>query len=314
MQYKQLGRSGLQISEICLGTNMFGDGYVDDQRVFSVVDAAREHGVNFIDTADAYHAGMSEQVVGRAVHEDRHDFVIATKGFIATGPGPNDVGLSRQHLIHAVEDSLRRLGTDYIDLYQVHYWDPNTPVEETMRTLDDMVRQGKIRYLGCSNFAGWQLMRALWVSDNHGYERFESVQPEYNFARREIEIELFPACRDQQVSVIPYQVFMGGVLTGTYDSKSLPPEDSHMASRHAARAKDTYWNDSTFEMVETLRQVTADLDVNVAQIVLAWTLSKPEVTSVIVGSSRPEQVASNVAATDVELPPEVLDRLNALGQ
>jgi len=314
VQYNRLGRSGLKVSEICLGTNMFGEGYVDDRRVFSVVDAAREHGVNFIDTADAYHSGMSEQVVGRAVHADRHDFVIATKGFIATGPGPNDVGLSRKHLTQAVEDSLRRLDTEYIDLYQVHYWDPDTPIEETLRTLDDMVRQGKIRYLGCSNFAGWQLMRALWASDKHGYERFESVQPEYNFAKRDIETELFPACLDQQVSVIPYQVFMGGVLTGTYDAKVQPPEDSHMASRHAARAKGTYWNDSTFRMIETLRTVASELGASVPQIVLAWTLSKPEVTSVIVGSSRPEQVASNVSATDVVLPPEVLDRLNALGE
>ncbi len=313
MKYKRLGRSGLKVSEICLGTNMFGEGYVDDKRAFGVVDAAREHGVNFIDTADAYHSGMSEQVVGRGVRGHRNDFVIATKGFVATGPGPNDAGLSRKHLTQAVEDSLRRLDTDYIDLYQVHYWDPDTPVEETLRTLDDMVRQGKIRYLGCSNFAAWQLARALWVSDKHGYERFESVQPEYNFARRDIEKELFPLCLDQQVSVIPYQVFMGGVLTGTYDSKAPPPQDSHMASRHAQRAEDTYWNDATFGMIETLKAVASEMGASVSQTVLAWTLSRPEVTSVIVGSSRPEQVASNVAATDVVLPPEALDRLNALG-
>ena len=182
---------------------MFGAGYVDDARAVSVVDEALEQGVNFIDTADAYNAGQSEHVVGKAVRGRRHHFVVATKGFVATGPGPNDVGLSRKHLVQAVHDSLRRLGTDYIDLYQVHYWDPDTPLEETIGALEDMVRQGKIRYLGCSNFAAWQLARALWVSDKHGYGRFESVQPEYNFGNRDIETKLFLWCEYQGVSATP---------------------------------------------------------------------------------------------------------------
>jgi aryl-alcohol dehydrogenase-like predicted oxidoreductase len=291
---------------------MFGAGYVDDARAVSVVDEAREHGVNFIDTADAYNGGHSEHVVGKAVRERRHDFVIATKGFVATGTGPNDIGLSRKHLLQAVEDSLRRLGTDYIDLYQVHFWDPDTPLEETMGTLDDLVRQGKIRYLGCSNFAAWQLARALWVSDKQGYERFESVQPEYNFGKRDIERELFPLCEDQGVSVIPYQVLMGGVLTGAYDRDSEPAEDSHMASRHAQRARGTYWNDTTFEMVATLKSLASELGITVVQIVLAWTLSRSQVTSVIVGASRPDQVASNVAAADVSLTPQVIEQLDSL--
>ena len=176
MQYARLGRTGLKVSKICLGTNMFGAGYVDDERAFSVINTAYEQGINFIDTADAYHDGLSEHVVGKAVKGRRDDFVIGSKGFIATGPGVNDVGLSRKHLINAVEGSLRRLDTDYIDLYQVHYWDTNTPLEETLQTLDDLVRAGKIRYLGCSNFAAWQLCRALWVSDKNGFGRFESVQ------------------------------------------------------------------------------------------------------------------------------------------
>ena len=312
MEYTQLGRSGLKVSRICLGTNMFGAGYVDDARAIGVVNAAFEHGVNFIDTADAYNAGHSEQVVGKAVEGHRHDFVVATKGFIATGEGPNDVGLSRKHLIDAVEGSLRRLGTDYIDLYQVHYWDPNTPLEETLGTLNDLVHQGKIRYLGCSNFAAWQLTRALWVSDKNGFQRFESVQPEYNFGKRDIEAELFPACDDQGVAIIPFQIFMGGLLTGTYDPNSQPPEDSHMASRHAVRAKNTYWTEHNFAIVESLRSEAAELEISVPQLVLAWTLAKPQITSVIVGSSRPEQVASNAEAVDVNLPDELLDRLNAL--
>ena len=312
MEYVRLGRSGLKVSRVCLGTNMFGAGYVEDDRAVSVIDAALDAGVNFIDTADAYNAGHSEVVVGKAVRTRRHQFVVATKGFIATGDGPNDIGLSRKHLIDAVESSLRRLGTDYIDLYQVHYFDPDTPLEESLGTLDDMVTSGKIRYIGCSNFAAWQLTKALWVSDKRGFERFESVQPEYNLGKRDIEGELFAACDDQGVGVIPYQIFMGGVLTGRYDPNVVPPDDSHMASRHAQRAKDTYWNDRTFSMVESLRSVAAELEVSVPQLLIAWTLSRPQITSVIVGASRPEQVQSNAEATTIDLPAEVVAQLDAL--
>ena len=173
MDYVRLGRSGLKVSPVCLGTNAFGAGYVDDERAFSVVNEAYEQGINFIDTADAYHSGLSEQVVGKAVKGKRHDFVIASKGFLPTGPGVNERGLSRAHIIEAVEASLHRLDTDYLDLYQVHFWDHDTPLDETLGTLDDLVHQGKIRYIGCSNFAAWQLCRALWVSDKQGLNRFE---------------------------------------------------------------------------------------------------------------------------------------------
>ncbi len=312
MDYVRLGRSGLRVSRVCVGTNMFGAGYVDDERAISVIDAAYDAGVNFIDTADAYNSGHSEIVVGRATRRRRGDFVVATKGFIATGPGPNDAGLSRKHLMDAVDGSLRRIGTDYIDLYQVHYFDPNTPLEETLKTLDDLVRQGKIRYIGCSNFAAWQLMRALWVSDKGGFERFESVQPEYNLGKRDIEGELFDACRDRGVGIIPYQIFMGGVLTGRYVRDSPPPEDTHMASRHAQRAKDTYWNERTFKVVDVLKETAAELGVSVPQLLIAWTLSRPQITSVIVGASRPEQAASNAEAVSVELPEDVTRRLDAL--
>ena len=312
MDYVRLGRSGLKVSRVCLGSNMFGAGYVDDNRAVSVVDSARDAGINFIDTADAYNSGHSEVVVGNAVRPYRHDFVVGTKGFIATGDGPNDTGLSRKHLIAAVDGSLRRLGTDYIDLYQVHYFDPDTPLEETLRTLDDLVRQGKVRYIGCSNFAAWQLVRALWVSDKNGLERFESVQPEYNLGKRDIEGELFDTCEDQGVGIVPYQIFMGGVLTGRYDRGSPPPDDSHMASRHAQRAKGAYWNDRTFEMVESLKSTAAELDVSVPQLLIAWALSRPEITSVIVGASRPEQVESNAAAASIELPVEMVARLDEL--
>ena len=291
---------------------MFGADYVDDSRARSVVDAAHESGVNFIDTADAYNDGRSEQVLGEALKGRRHEFVLATKGFIATGPGINEVGLSRKHLIEAVDASLRRLGTDYIDLYQVHYWDPGTPIEETIRTLDNLVQQGKVRYLGCSNLASWQLCKALWASDKLGMERFESVQPEYNLGKRDIESELLPLCEDQGVAVIPYQVLMGGILTGAYDRSEGPPPDSHMASRHALRAKDTYWTDENFKRVEVLNSVASDLGCETTQLVIAWTLSRQAITSVIVGSSRPEQVVKNSAAAVISLSDEVIDRLEQL--
>ena len=312
MEYVNLGRTGLKVSRVCLGTNMFGAGYVDDRRAVSVVDKAIECGINFIDTADAYNDGHSERVVGMAVRSRRHDFVVGTKGFIPTGPGINDKGLSRKHLVHAVESSLSRLGTDYIDLYQVHFWDPDTPLHETLRTLDGLVQQGKIRYLGCSNFAAWQLCRALWVSDKLGLERFESVQPEYNLGERGIERELLPLCEDQQVSVIPYQLLMGGLLTGAYDRDAGPSGDSHMASRHAQRAKDTYWTDATFDMVDALRAIAAEVGCEPAQLALAWALSRPAVASVVVGASRPEQAVSNAAAADIRLAPDVVARLDAL--
>ena len=312
MRYARLGSTGMKVSRVCLGTNMYGAGYVDDKRALSVINEAHEQGINFIDSADAYHSGLSEHVVGKAVKGRRHEFVVATKGFVPTGPGVNERGLSRKHILDAVEGSLHRLDTDYIDLYYVHYWDPETPIEETLTTLDNLIRQGKIRYIGCSNFAAWQLCRALWVSDKLGLERFNAVQPEYNFSRRETEQELFPLCQDQQVAVMPYQLLMGGVLTGAYDRKVEAPSDSHMASRHAGRAKTTYWNDVNFDKTDKLKAIGKELGYEPTQLVMAWALSNPVITSVIVGSSRPEQIVKNAAAVEIELPLEIVEQLDSL--
>lgn len=311
MEYARIGRTGLEVSRICLGTNMFGADYVEDSRALSVVDQAIDQGINFIDTADLYNDGKSEEVVGKAVKGRRDMFVIGTKGFAPTGPGVNDKGLSRKHVIEAVEGSLQRLGTDYIDLYQVHWWDPNTPVEETLRTLDNLVRQGKIRYIGCSNFAAWQLTKALWASDNLGLERFESIQPLYNLGERGIEKEVLPLCQDQDLSVIPYQVLMGGILSGAYDRSSGPPEGTHMASRHASGARGRYWNDASFDVVERLKDIAADVSCEPAQLVMAWVLSKPAVASVIIGSSRPEQIVKNAKAADIKLSQDVLEEMDS---
>lgn len=312
MEYINVGRSGLKVSRICLGTNMFGEGYVDDGRAFSVIDAALASGINFIDTADMYNDGKSEELVGRAIKGKRDGLVIGTKGFSPMGPGVNDRGLSRKHVIGAVNSSLRRLKTDYIDLYQVHWWDPETPIEETLNTLNDLVRMGKIRYLGCSNFAAWQLAKALWAGDKLGLDKFVSIQLLYNMAQRGIEEEVFPLAEDQGIGVIPYQVLMGGLLTGTYDAAKEPPKDSHMASRHAGGAKTRFWNERTFKLVDEVKKTAAQLGYEPTQIALAWCLSKSPITSVIVGSSKPEQITQNVRSQEIRLPEEVLEHLNSL--
>lgn len=312
MKHVRLGRSGLKVSRVCLGTNMFGAGYVDDQRAIGVIRACLDHGVNFIDTADVYHAGQSEVVVGKGVRHRRHDYVVATKAGYPMGTGPNDTGLSRKHLVQSVEASLRRLGTDYIDLFQVHRWDPDTPLDETLATLDALVKKGAIRYIGCSNFAANQLSEALGVSGRFGLERFASVQPPYNFSERGIESELLPLCLAEQVAVLPYLVLMGGVLTGTYRRDQPPPADSHLGSKHAQIARQKYMDEKRFNMVERITAIARELGHETTQVVLAWALSKPAITSAIVGASKPEQMAKNAASADITLPPDALQRLDAL--
>ena len=311
MEYVRFGRTGLKVSRICLGTNMYGAGYVDDERAVSVIKHAFEQGINFIDTADVYNSGRSEEVVGRAVKDRRHDFVVATKAGMPMGPGVHDKGLSRKHLMHAVEASLRRLGTDYIDLYQAHAPDAETPLEETLGTLDDLVRQGKIRYIGCSNHPAWRVCRALWVSDKRGMARYESVLFEYNFSRRDAEAELFPLCQEQQLALMPFQVLMGGLLTGAYDPSKEPPSDSHLAHAHARGAKQRYWNASRFEIVDRLKKIAADAGFTPPQMALAWALSKPAITSVIAGASKPEQVTLNAKAAAIKLPQDVLKEMDS---
>ena len=312
MEHIRFGRTGLKVSRICLGSNMYGAPYVDDERAVTTIKHAFDQGINFIDTADTYNAGRSEEVVGKAIKDRRHDFVIATKGGMAMGPGVNDKGLSRKHLIQAVEASLRRLGTDYIDIYQAHLPDPDTPIEETLGTLDDFVRQGKIRYIGCSNHPAWRLCRALWASDKHGLARYDSLLFEYNLRRRDAERELFPLCLDQQIAFMPFQVLMGGLLTGAYDrGNKEPPKDSHLAHRHAQSAKQRYWNDANFDMVDRLKKLAADAGFTPPQMAVAWALSKPAVTSVIVGASKPEQATLNAQAAGIKLPAEVLAEMDS---
>ena len=225
MDYVNLGRTGLKVSRICLGCLTFG-GQADEKESMRIVDTALDAGINFFDTANVYTETLSERFLAKALKGRRDQAVIATKVRGSMGPGVNDSGLSRKHIMDAVEGSLMRLETDYIDLYQVHSWDADTPLEETLRALDDLVRQGKVRYIGCSNFTGWQLTKSLWISDVKGLARFETVQPRYNLLLRGIEEELLPACLSQGVGVIPYNPIAAGLLTGKH-RRGQPPVSGH---------------------------------------------------------------------------------------
>ncbi len=298
MRYKRLGNSGLQVSVIGLGGNTFGR-YVDVPGTARIIHRAIELGINFFDTADAYSLGVSEDHLGKALADRRDQGLICTKVALKMGDRPMDKGLSRYHLIAGVEASLRRLGTDYIDLLQVHTWDPETPLEETMRALDDLVRAGKIRYIGCSNFTAWQLTQSLWISDKRGYASFVSVQPRYNLFDRGIEAEVIPACRAFGVGVVPYSPLAGGILTGKYRGGARP-----------AGARGTDQGDAFFKRqlagkdeasVDRLVAWAEGRGRTIGELAVAWLASQPAVSTVIAGVTSPEQVEDNVRAGEWEL-------------
>ena len=313
MKIKRLGRTGLKVTEICLGTMTFGH-QCDDETSFAILDAAADSGVTFIDTADVYPipvsletVGRTEEIVGRWLRGRRNDFVLATKCRIQMGPGPNDAGLSRKHVLASIDESLRRLGTDYVDLYQVHSPDPETPIDETLRALDTIVQSGRARYIGCSNFQAWQLATALWTSDRLGIARFDSAQPRYNLLFREIEHELFPLCQDKGVGVMVYNPLAGGFLTGKH-RRGAPPADN---TRFAVAGKlylDRYWNEASFEAVDRLRAFFEARDKSLTHVALAWVLSKPVVTSAIVGATSPQQLRDALQGVHLALDAEELDR------
>ncbi|MFS8639627.1 MAG: aldo/keto reductase [Symbiobacteriaceae bacterium] len=312
MEYRNLGRSGLKVSQMALGTNAFGTR-TDEATAIRIVHAALDAGINLIDTADMYGQGESERMIGLALKDRRSRAIIATKFWYPTGDGPNDRGASRKHIMDAVDASLRRLQTDYIDLYQIHRWDPEIPIEETMRALDDLVRSGKVRYIGCSNFAAWQIVKANAVADRHGWARFISNQPEYSPVNRQIEKEVIPACLAEGVGQIVYFPLAGGLLTGKYRRGEAPPPDSR-AAKQGPRFAERWFTPAHFDLVEAMEQVAREAGVTLAQLTLAWVMARPGVTSAIVGASRPEQVAENVSACSVQLPQEIMDRVTALSE
>jgi aryl-alcohol dehydrogenase-like predicted oxidoreductase len=282
----------------------------DEATSFRIMDEAAEAGITFIDTADVYPvpvsletSGKTEEIVGRWLKGKRDDFVLATKCRMQMGTRANDVGLSRKHILSAIDASLSRLGTDYIDLYQVHAPDPETPIDETLGALDAVVRSGKALYIGCSNFQAWQLGNALWTSNRLGLARFDSVQPRYNLLFREIEHELFPLCQDQGVGVIVYNPLAGGFLTGKH-RREAPPADN---TRFAVAGKlylDRYWNEASFNAVERLRAFFESRGKSLTHVALSWVLHRPAVTSAIVGATSPEQLRDTLGGVNLEVDAE----------
>jgi len=313
MKIKRLGRTGLKVSEICLGTMTFGN-QCDEPASHAIMDKAFEHGVTFFDTADVYplggtlkSVGRTEEFVGTWLKGRREQIVLATKFNGQMGDGPNDRGGSRKHIMQAVEASLRRLQTDYIDLYQMHAPDYETPLDETLRALDDLVHSGKVRYVGCSNYPAWLLTKALWTSDRLELARFDCVQPRYNLLFRHIEAELFPLVLDQGVGVISYNPLAGGMLTGRYQAGQALQEGTRFALQNAGplyRAR--YWQEATMQAVDQLKQVCVERNVPMVQVALAWVLAQPAVTSAIVGASNAEQLDQSLPAVDLKLDEELL--------
>jgi aryl-alcohol dehydrogenase-like predicted oxidoreductase len=299
MRYKNLGCTGLKVSEACLGTNAFGRA--DEAASHAMVAAALEAGINFIDTADVYGNGLSEEYLGSAIRGKRQQLVIATKVRSQMGDRPNDEGLSRKHLIDGLAASLKRLQTDYVDLYQMHWYDAATPLEETLRTLDDFITQGKVRYIGVSNYEAWRLMKALWVSDVNGYERFVSVQPHYNLIIREPEAEVFPACLDQNLAVIPYSPTAGGFLTGKYQ-RGAPAPTGTRAARNAEYLK--RFTEASWETLRRLEAMAKAKGCGPHHLALAWVATHPAVTAPIVGCSNAAQLADNLKYLTVNLSTE----------
>src|SRR5918995_3845831 len=317
MDYRQLGRAGLRVSALTLGTMTFGGGGKFSNVGSTDVDGARRQidmcldaGVNLLDTADVYSDGLSEEILGQALAGRRDRVLVATKARMAMGDGPNDAGLSRHHLIRACEASLRRLGTDHIDLYQVHEWDGVTPVEETLAALDDLQRAGKIRYAGCSNFSGWQLSKALGVSERLGLVRYVSQQIYYSLQARDAEYELVPAGLDQGVGILVWSPLAGGLLSGKYRRGEQGPEGArHLTDWNEPPVRD---EEQTYDVIEAAAQIGEAHGVSAAQVALAWLLGRPGVASLVIGARTDEQLADNLAAAELELSAEERARLDAI--
>ncbi|MCP3138263.1 aldo/keto reductase [Pyxidicoccus xibeiensis] len=318
MRYRQLGNTGLLVSELCLGTMTFGGGDVwssigqlQQAEAERLVARSLEAGINFIDTADVYSAGKSELITGAALKNlgvKRTDVVLATKAYGATGPGPNDRGASRAHIMDAVKASLQRLGTDYIDLYQMHGFDSVTPVEETVRALDDLVRQGLVRYVGCSNARAWQVMKAIGIAEKFGWARFESLQAYYTLAGRDLERDTVSMLKDQKVGLLVWSPLAGGLLSGKFGRDQAAPEGARRVSLNFPPVNEA----RAFDCIDAMRPIAAAHEVSVAQVALAWLLHQGHVTSVIVGAKRVEQLDDNIAATKLKLSTAELEALNAV--
>ena len=318
MKYRVLGRTGIRVSELCLGAMTFGGaggiwqaiGALDESQSAELVRRALDAGVNFFDTADAYANGESETILGKALAAQRRHVVIATKVAFPMGQGPNDRGLSRGHLLSAAEASLRRLGTDYIDLYQLHTPDKLTPIEETLRALDDLVRAGKVRYVGASNYAAWQVARANTLAGERGWTRFEAVQMNYNLASRDIEREIVPMIRSEQVALLVWSPLAGGVLTGKYGKGGEAPVDARRAAFDIGPVDYPRVN----RILEAARPIAEARGTTLPRVMLAWLLAQDFVTSVIIGAKRMNQLEDNLGAAELQLSGDEVARLSAASE
>ncbi len=307
MEYRRLGKWGLKVSELCLGTMTFGTR-TDEAEARRIVDLAFEGGINFFDTADSYGGGQSEMILGKALKGRRRQVIVATKFFNPMGPGPNDSGMSRVHIMHAIEDSLRRLQTDYVDLYYIHHVDTQTPLEEMLRALDDLIRQGKVRYIACSNYQAWRLSEALWLSTALGLAPFVAYQPQYSLVVRDIEQELVPLCDHKGLGIVPWAPLASGFLTGKFKPGQRDAAGSRAEAGWAWHGR--FFAPNADETLRTLLQVAADLDKTPAQVALRWVLAQPAISSVIAGVRTSEQLRDNLGASGWRLEGEPLEQLN----
>ena len=316
MEYRQLGRSGLQVSALAMGTMTFGGndvfgnvGHTDVTGAKRQIDMCLDAGVNLIDTADMYSGGAAEEILGQAIAGRRDRLLVSSKVRLPMGPGPNDQGLSRYHIQNQIEASLRRLGTGHLDIYHVHQWDGLTPLEETMQALDALVRSGKVRYLGVSNFSGWQLTKALWVADVHGYQPFVSNQIYYSLESRDAEYELVPLSLDQGLGIMVWSPLAGGLLSGKYRRGQQPADGRHLTEWSEPPVRD---ENKLYDTIEAVVEIAAAHHASSAQVSLAYLLGKPGVCSVIIGARKKEQLADNLGAINVRLSQQEIDRLDVV--
>jgi len=318
MEYIRFGNTGMKVSRICLGTMTYGkptDRWpwaLNEEQSRPFIHKALELGINFFDTADIYSFGASEEVLGRALKDfaRRDEVVLATKVFNPMGTGPNDKGLSRKHIISAIDASLQRLETDYVDLYQIHRWDYETPIEETMEALHDVVKSGKARYIGASSMYSWQFAQAQYIADQHGWTRYVSMQPHYNLIYREEEREMIPFCIDQKIAIIPWSPLARGMLTG----KRTKERNETERAKTDQFGKSLYGQETDFDIVKRLTEVATAKGLPNAQVALAWVLSKPAITAPIIGASKPGHLEDAVAALSIKLSPEEITKLEELYQ
>jgi len=319
MKYNLLGNTGLKVSELCLGTMTFGGkgfwtaiGTLPQDEVDALVKRSIEAGINFIDTANVYSEGLSEQMTGTAIRNlglHRDDLIIATKVRGKVGEGPNQIGLTRKHILHQVEESLRRLQTDYIDLYQIHGFDPLTPLEETLAALDTLVTSGKVRYIGCSNLSAWHIMKAQGISELENYPRFVSLQAYYTIAGRDIEREIVPLLKDQQMGLMVWSPLAGGLLSGKYTRHSAPEEGRRVNFDFPPVNRE-----KVYDIVDVMGEIAKTKNVFVAQVALAWLLHQTVVTTVIIGAKRPQQLEDNLKAIDLKLDAAELEKLDTVSK